>query len=102
VFQPVGHYPRRGNCANCGRYMHIAAKGLCSRCYAWSRGQNSERAERVDIARAAAALGRNGGLKGGPARAATLTPERRSEIARRAALARWGRAETEVRHGDQN
>ena len=33
--------------------------------------------------------GRNGGHKGGPARAAKLTPERRSEIARKAAQARW-------------
>ncbi len=30
-----------------------------------------------------------GGAKGGPARASTLTPERRSEIARAAARARW-------------
>lgn len=29
------------------------------------------------------------GLKGGPARAAVLTPEQRSEIARVAAQARW-------------
>ena len=32
---------------------------------------------------------RNGGLKGGPARAIALTPERRSEIAKKAAFARW-------------
>lgn len=38
---------------------------------------------------AAVALGRRGGLKGGKARAAKLTPEQRSEIARRAAAARW-------------
>jgi hypothetical protein len=37
----------------------------------------------------AAALGRLGGLKGGPARARTLTAARRREIARAAALARW-------------
>jgi hypothetical protein len=36
--------------------------------------------------------GRNGGLKGGKARAAKLTSEERSEIARKAAEARWGRA----------
>jgi len=30
-----------------------------------------------------------GGVKGGPARAAALTPEQRSEIARSAASARW-------------
>ena len=39
----------------------------------------------------AVALGRLGGKKGGKARAAKLTPERRSEIARRAARARWAR-----------
>lgn len=37
----------------------------------------------------AAALGRLGGLKGGRARAAALSPRRRREIARAAALARW-------------
>jgi hypothetical protein len=43
---------------------------------------------------AAVALGRKGGLKGGKARAAKLTPEQRSEIARTAAQARWtGRSE---------
>ena len=38
---------------------------------------------------AAVALGRLGGLKGGKARAATLSKSRRAEIARRAAKARW-------------
>ena len=37
----------------------------------------------------AAALGRLGGWKGGRARAAALSPKRRREIARAAALARW-------------
>lgn len=37
----------------------------------------------------AAALGRLGGKKGGPARAAKLTAEQRREIARQAAAARW-------------
>jgi hypothetical protein len=35
------------------------------------------------------ALGRRGGLKGGKARAEKLTPEQRSEIAEKAAQARW-------------
>jgi hypothetical protein len=35
--------------------------------------------------------GRIGGQKGGPARAGKLSPERRSEIARAAARARWDR-----------
>jgi hypothetical protein len=38
---------------------------------------------------AAVALGRRGGLKGGRARAAKLTPQQRSEIARLAANSRW-------------
>ena len=38
---------------------------------------------------AAVALGRLGGLKGGKARAEKLTPEQRSEIAKKAANARW-------------
>ena len=38
---------------------------------------------------AAVELGRQGGLKGGRARAEKLTPEQRSEIARKAAAARW-------------
>lgn len=40
---------------------------------------------------AAVALGRKGGLKGGKARAAKMTPEERSEAARRAAASRWSR-----------
>lgn len=39
---------------------------------------------------AAVMLGRRGGLKGGRARAKSLTPEKRTEIARAAAAARWG------------
>jgi len=38
---------------------------------------------------AAVALGRLGGLKGGPARAKKLPTKRRKEIARDAAKARW-------------
>jgi hypothetical protein len=37
-------------------------------------------------------LGRKGGLKGGPARAAKLTPEQRSASARKAVMARWQKA----------
>ena len=39
------------------------------------------------------ATGRIGGLKGGPARAAKLSPERRTEIARLASAARWPASE---------
>jgi hypothetical protein len=40
----------------------------------------------------AVALGRRGGKKGGPARAATMTAEERSESARKAVKARWAKA----------
>jgi hypothetical protein len=40
---------------------------------------------------AAVALGRLGGLKGGIARAASLTPRKRSQMAEKAAKARWGK-----------
>jgi hypothetical protein len=39
----------------------------------------------------AVALGRLGGLQGGKARAAKLSPKRRKAIARKAATARWSR-----------
>ena len=42
---------------------------------------------------AAKALGRRGGKKGGPARAAKLTAEQRSEIAKKAAVSRWSHKE---------
>ena len=38
---------------------------------------------------AAVALGRKGGLKGGKARAEGMTAKRRSDIAKKAAKARW-------------
>lgn len=37
----------------------------------------------------AVALGRRGGLKGGPARAAKLSPKQLSDSAKKAARARW-------------
>ena len=45
---------------------------------------------------AAVALGRLGGLKGGPARMAKLSAKRRSEIARNAVLARWSKRKKTV------
>ncbi len=43
---------------------------------------------------AAVALGRKGGLKGGKARAAKMTAEERSAVARKAAQARWKKKES--------
>lgn len=49
-----------------------------------------ETPQEVDALKAAAAaLGRKGGLKGGKARAKSLSAKRRSEIAKKAAAARW-------------
>jgi hypothetical protein len=65
----------------------------CERCHAPTERLSilERRAERGPRNPHAAALGRLGGLKGGPARAAVLTAKRRREIARLAARARWGR-----------
>jgi len=48
---------------------------------------------------AAVALGRLGGQKGGKARAAKLTPEQRTQIARKAARSRWQQRETQSESG---
>jgi len=48
--------------------------------------------EITDVMRAAAAaFGRMGGKIGGPARAAKLSDERKTEIAKKAAAARWNK-----------
>ncbi len=44
----------------------------------------------------AVALGRKGGKKGGKARWANLTKEQRSELMRRAVLARWHRRKSDT------
>ena len=48
-----------------------------------------KRKRKIVIKNAAAALGRLGGLKGGPARAKKLSPKKRRQIAKKAANARW-------------
>ncbi|RJP71358.1 MAG: hypothetical protein C4532_07475 [Candidatus Abyssobacteria bacterium SURF_17] len=50
---------------------------------------NENASERSDKNPAAVALGRLGGLKGGKARAGKLSAKKRTEIARKAARARW-------------
>jgi hypothetical protein len=64
---------------------------LCSRCHAPSEriAVHARRVEAIARNPHAAALGRLGGQRGGAARAAALSPRRRSEIARAAARARW-------------
>lgn len=50
-----------------------------------------QQSELTPYQRAAADFGRAGGLKGGKARKKALSPKRRSEIAKKAADARWGK-----------
>ena len=66
---------------------------LCAACHAPTERIQvlAQKARTAEYNLHAAELGRLGGLKGGPARAAALSPERRREIARQAALRRWGR-----------
>ena len=52
-------------------------------------GESKPKPEDANKNPAAIDLGRLGGLKGGRARANKLTPERRNEIAKKAASARW-------------
>jgi hypothetical protein len=53
--------------------------------------EDRERGEQLEISEFAAALAQRGASKGGYARAAKLSPEERSEIARRGAQAKWAR-----------
>jgi hypothetical protein len=63
----------------------------CSRCHAPTERVAIVERRRIAVGANphAAALGRLGGIKGGPARAAKLTPRQRRAIARAAARARW-------------
>lgn len=67
-----------------------AHKAVSAKCE-YDNGMDSvaNEIEESSIKDAASALGKLGGMKGGAARAASLSPERRSEIARRAAKKRW-------------
>jgi hypothetical protein len=53
------------------------------------RRATGELPEPVESAKAKA--GRKGGIRGGEARASALSPRQRSAIAKKAALARWGK-----------
>lgn len=64
-------------CSSCGETLDtqkVEDRWICGPC---------------QVSEMARALGRLGGLKGGKARAAALSPERRREIAVKAAYTRW-------------
>lgn len=75
--------PRKALCDHCGQPTGDRAKTHCRRCteHVARHGRLPTMAELVAPAEA--------GRRGGHARAEALTPERRSEIARQAAAARW-------------
>lgn len=52
-------------------------------------GEPAKKKDKPEKNPAAVALGRLGGLKGGKARAVALSKKRKSEIAKKAARARW-------------
>jgi hypothetical protein len=52
-------------------------------------GRSQEPVKQPEKVPTAVKAGRLGGKKGGPARAAKLSPKKRSQIAKKAALARW-------------
>jgi len=57
------------------------------RAYVYDKGMANKRKNPYAVA-----LGKRGAKKGGLARAAKMTPEERSESARKAVLARWAKA----------
>jgi hypothetical protein len=69
---------------------------LCSRCHAPTERVSiaARRVEPASLNPHASALGRLGARRGGLARAAALSPKRRREIARAAALARWTKSDS--------
>jgi hypothetical protein len=79
--------PRSGNKSENRGKGHKDANILAFDIVQMATGQVEKPAEKNP---AAVSLGRLGGLKGGKARATALTPEKRKEIAKKAAEKRWG------------
>lgn len=55
------------------------------------RESHPPKISRTEISRVMAAMGRKGGKIGGKRRLTTMTPEQRSDVARKAAQSRWSR-----------
>lgn len=68
---------------------------LAASIVAQATDEEPEQPEQPEKNPAAVALGRLGGLKGGVARAAKLSPTMRSEIAKHAAEKRWSKLKKE-------
>lgn len=72
-----------------GRDLNQLAASIVNAATAEEPEESAPVAFETDVHAHAVELGKLGGKKGGPARAAKLTAEQRKEIARRAAEARW-------------
>lgn len=77
------------HCAMPKRSSRLDLNQLAAAIVAEATGEVELTPEQPEKNKAAQELGRLGGLKGGKARAEKLTPERRSEIAKKAAAKRW-------------
>ena len=94
-------------CSSCKKFYSPSRRpnpnrrNYCQKCAPQAAWRDSKRQQRTrlspgesrpapdDAHSAAALLGRRGGKKGGPARAAKLSPKERSRIAKQAAETRW-------------
>ena len=80
-------------CADHRHHAHLAANRRWLDCNRESRNERAKVRKRKNPRRPMSpqSSGRRGGMIGGKARAASLSPERRREIARHAAAVRYGR-----------
>jgi hypothetical protein len=87
--------PKRSRKKPAKDFNHIA-RSIVDQATGTSTPKKKRPAKKADKAKdpAAVSLGRRGGLKGGPARAAKLTKAELSESARKAAQARWAKKPT--------
>jgi hypothetical protein len=75
-----------------GGDLNILAAAIVAQATDETSSEKREEPSAEELAHAAAvALGRLGGLKGGKARAKSLSKKKRAEIAKKAAAARWSR-----------
>lgn len=79
---------RTGHLSRTSIYLQLEIRDRLRYNRRMSENQDPTDEELRELARR---LGRRGGLKGGPARAAKMTPEERSEAARKAVNARWAK-----------
>lgn len=87
-YADISIIPRRSSTRTRGTDENVLAKSVIDSIIEETESEdwNEEKPEKNP---AAVALGRLGGKKGGKARAAKLSPEQRSEIAKKAAQSRW-------------